>query len=522
MAQICENSKSASIQILSSVKRSSDAKDLQKLQQLVGRICSQAKQSLETQGQEAGSELSASQRSDMEDFEKTLVRCCFSSNGQLKAVAVDLAKAIFADAENFSGLKPLPQYTDAFAYELLFPSWLNLLSACMLSVDGKRRLDAKQQLAVFQFLNSISDVEPRLEHGLVGFFTFITSRFSSPQCADLLQRMIELYERDGSQLIAQLDKLDESSKDARQFKERLRDMLVVRSMLGTRSTPSKFVIAEQRPSWRPLPASLAEQFVQLELQESWEECAELAGLLRSVVESEHAIAAEYSQLLASNPTFAKDLLSLLVQKSGNQAERVLAAECQICLARMLNAEQLDPHRLQAFAQRVAHRLTGLSDEQIEFFCNRFVDNDSQRARLLKASEADAALQEIADEVFARAGKTSETKTFLNWMLCGIVIAPAAEMLDAKVNLLALQGVIDNRSIGTKELQDLLDDLQSNTREAVEHLASPIRAAGCKSERLATLYLTLNEIGQRLVEAGTVDNFSVVRAKYAMLTRGTDL
>ena len=56
------------------------------------------------------------------DFERSVVELRFSAKAEVKQAAVNLIKAIFADAEYFSGIKPLPQYTSAFAYELLFNS----------------------------------------------------------------------------------------------------------------------------------------------------------------------------------------------------------------------------------------------------------------------------------------------------------------------------------------------------------------------------------------------------------------
>ncbi len=91
-----------------------------------------------------------------------------------------------------------------------------------------------------------------------------------------------------------------------------------------------------------------------------------------------------------------------------------------------------------------------------------------------------------------------------------------------MSLNALQAVIDNRSIGNKELQDLIRDLQKNIGTALNVLASPLSVAADKNERLVTLYLTLNEVGQTLFHSGKVDNFSVVRAKYSRLSTWTSL
>ena len=106
---------------------------------------------------------------------------------------------------------------------------------------------------------------------------------------------------------------------------------------------------------------------------------------------------------------------------------------------------------------------------------------------------------------------------MNLLCCATVVSPDANVRQAKHALQALEAVVSNRSIGNKELSDLVDDLQAHATEALGYLACPIMAGAGKTPRLAALYLTLNDITETFETTGKVGNFSVVRAKYSALT-----
>ncbi|MEZ6076845.1 MAG: hypothetical protein R3C56_14625 [Pirellulaceae bacterium] len=170
---------------------------------LLDRVCSIAGDAHATDSATPSAEsqidLNDKQRRDLEEFERVIVALRFSSNELVKQPAVALIRAIFADASYFSGLKPLPQYTDVFAYELLFPSWLNLLNAAMLprADNGKPRLEGVRQGVMFEFLGKPSALNEDQTRLLIGFMTFIASRFDAPHCEDLLQRLIDLVTQKG-------------------------------------------------------------------------------------------------------------------------------------------------------------------------------------------------------------------------------------------------------------------------------------------------------------------------------------
>ena len=126
----------------------------QALYHLLDSICEIANR--ESVGEEAT--LNDAQRAKLEEFEKLVVQERFSADEVVKDAAVQVIRAIYADAAYFSGLKPLPQYTEKFPYELLFPSWLNLLSAVMLPRSGataRARLEGPQQVELFRDRKSV-------------------------------------------------------------------------------------------------------------------------------------------------------------------------------------------------------------------------------------------------------------------------------------------------------------------------------------------------------------------------------
>ncbi len=469
------------------------------------------------------SQLDDGQRRDLEHFERAVVANRFSSDEALKQPAVAMIRAIFADADYFSGLKPLPQYTDAFAYELLFPSWLNLLKATMLpkAVDGKPRLEGKRQGELFEFLGKLSALGSRDEFSLTGFLAFIASRFDAPDCEDLIQRAVDLYGKIGSSLVTALDRIDQESRDARELAQRLRDYLCVKYSLTSWTADSEYKIAYVRPRRRVIPESIAAQLTQSEAAEDWKVFFGLAAPLRLLIDSEEPLSSDIIDVLSSYPRQAGPLLSLLVQPDAKGNMRILAPEGQECLAQFISREVnlVSNHftKLENFAKTIAARIVGFSEGSVQYFRRTLIEDESGRQLLLQACGSAVRRQELADQLLARAGKTQDDSRFLQLLICTALITPSEEAAEAKHALRALESVVSNRSIGTKELSDLVEDLQANYTLAMTYLASPLMAAAGKSPRLASLYLTLNEVSQRYAELGTVDNFSVLRAKFSKLT-----
>ncbi len=476
-----------------------------------------------TPSAESQIDLNDKQRRDLEEFERVIVALRFSSDELVKQPAVALIRAIFADANYFSGLKPLPQYTDVFAYELLFPSWLNLLNASILprADNGKPRLEGVRQGVMFEFLgkpNALSENQTRL---LVGFMTFIASRFDAPHCEDLLQRLVDLVTLKGGLVIDALDGIDLACKDARELRAAMADYLVVSTSLLAADNPSEYPIAYQRPLRRPLPDTVAKSLNQHIETQQWTEFLSIARPMRQIIESKHALAPEFVQLLSQQSEKLTQLLSLIAPPSSSGSCQVLSEEGQAAVAGLVVAQPdlVVNHfpSLQRFACVMAPRLTNFSESAMNYFDRVLIADDNERKSLLESLDNEQARASLVEQLLVRAGKTEDIGRWLNLLLCASLIWQQAEASEAQAALHAIEAVIHNRTIGNRELADLMQDLKANVLQALDYLASPMLAAAGKSPRVAALYLTLNEVSQKLTSSGTVDNFSVVRAKYSKLT-----
>ncbi len=468
------------------------------------------------------------QRADLRHFEKQIVECRFSSDDQIKTPAVAIIRAVFADATYFSGLKPLPQYTDAFAYELLFPTWLNLLTALMLpnADTGKPKLDSKQQGALFHYLGKLTGVAPNIENWLTGFATFVASRFDSPRCEQLLQRLVDLLADHADQVIGSIDSFEKSARNARELKTRLSSYLCVKHSSYQWPSSSEHRIAHARPKIRVLPAGILNQLAALELKgDQWEAYFEMALPLSRLVLSDQVLNEEYALLLVRYPSRTAELLALLVQSDG---KTVLSETSQRCVALLVGKlmernPQLKLSEVASFLQTMASRLTGYSDSTLDFFYRRFVDEPVNCDVLLSCCSCDAEetrctwLQQLTDGVLVAVAQSNDDKRLLNLLCCATIFSNREEDREAKYALQALEGVLGNRSIGNKELEDLVKDLRQNASCALQYLARPIKAGSGKSPRLASLYLTLNDVMETFRSTGTIGNFSVVRARYSAIT-----
>lgn len=224
--------------------------------------------------------------------------------------------------------------------------------------------------------------------------------------------------------------------------------------------------------------------------------------------------------LAKQPESLVDLLGLIAMDTAD-GPCVLSEEAQSTLAVLITAQAslLDEHFtcLQTFGREIAPRLNGFGEATLECFHRILIDDDAGRLQLLESLQDSAAQGLLVDKLQQRAAATDSDSRWLCLLGCASVLWADAQASEARAALQAIAAVISNRTIGDKEQSDLLDDLRTDPLRALERLASPMMAAVGKSPRVAALYLTLNEVSQKLSSTGAVDNFSVVRAKYSRLT-----
>jgi hypothetical protein len=446
----------------------------------------------------------------------------FAADEVVKESAVQVIRAIFADATYFSGLKPLPQYTEKFPYELLFPSWLNLLSAVMMPRAGttnRARLEGPQQVELFRYLAACPIAKGECGEAYVGYLTFIASRFDAPQCEQMLQRAIDLVIKHGEPIVRTLRRLDASTTDGNLLKQRFGDYLTVKYSLDEWAK-TEFPIMESRPDDRPLPAVLKNKLIELEDGADDDSYCNLLHNTAAIVNSNQPVSIDITTALSKKPSVLLQLLQWIVLNAN--PPKLLPEPSQALLAAAITLEEpnddhVDVPRMDNFVKRIVSRAGGIGEGAAEFFKQQFLVGADNRKALLDACDSELKLQKMSAMLLDRAGKTDSNEKFINLLSCVTMLDQLPTSLEAQVSLNALQSVIDNRSIGNKELHDIIGDLQKNIGTALQTLASPLSVAAEKSERLVTLYLTLNEVGQTLVHSGKVDNFSVVRAKYSRLS-----
>ncbi|MEO8271179.1 MAG: hypothetical protein ABI557_15765, partial [Aureliella sp.] len=479
MSKLCREPASAGCSIPPAKARGKFPEKLRELYALLDRVCSIADESHAVDSAKTNDQsqkLSDKQRSDLEEFERAIVAHRFSADESVKQPAVAIIRAIFADANYFSGLKPLPQYTDAFSYELLFPSWLNLLNACMLprADNGKPRLEGLRQGALFEFLGLQSSLDDNQSRMLIGFLTFIASRFDAPQCEDLLQRLVDLIEQLGGVVIQSLDGIDLACKDARQLRVALADYLVVATSLRAADSPSEYRIAYQRTVRRPLPDIIANALNHQAATQQWTEFLSVARPMRNIIESQHALAPDFIHLLFQKSDSLAQLLGLLTPCSSSGSCHVLSEQGQDAVAGLVavQADLLnDPSpNLQRFASVVAPRLKNFSESTMDFFKRELIVDDNGRKCLLDSLNSESARTAFIEQLLRRAGKTEDNGRLLNLLACASLVSQKPEAHEAQTALQAIEAVINNRTIGSRELADLTADIRANSIQALDYLA----------------------------------------------------
>ena len=527
VSKLCREPASAGFTLPAAKARGKLPQKLIEFYALLDRVCSIAGDS---HGEDSAApsadsqiELNDKQRRDLEEFERAIVALRFSPDTLVKQPAVALIRAIFADANYFSGLKPLPQYTESFAYELLFPSWLNLLNATMLprADNGKPRLEGVRQGALFEFLGKPPALNENQSRLLIGFLTFIASRFDAPNCEDLLQRLVDLVTQRAGSVLDALDGIDLACKGARELRAAVADYLVVSTSLRVEDRISEYPISYQRPLRRPIPNIVANSLNQRAEAQQWSEFLSIARPLRQIVESKHALATDFIPLLSQHPDKLPQLLCLIAAESSSGYSQVLSEEGQAAIAGLVAVQPdlVNIHFLclQRFANDIAPQLKNISEAALKYFNRVLIVDDNGRKLLLESLDSAQARADLVEQLLERAGKTDDDARLLNLLACASLICQRSDAHEAQAALQAIEAVINNRTIGNRELSDLMTDLKANPKQALDYLASPMMAAAGKSPRVAALYLTLNEVSQKLAETGTVENFSVVRARYSKLT-----
>src|SRR5262245_24516890 len=137
--------------------------------------------------------LTPNDRAVLMDFEKRLVELRLDDADKASPIADSIIRSIRADQSHFCGLKPLACYSDNFAYEFLFPSWLNLYTALVRpTAAGMPRFSPEQIRVVFDLLRQCGEEDEPASAETLGALTLIANRLPPLEAQQLMQRMLDL------------------------------------------------------------------------------------------------------------------------------------------------------------------------------------------------------------------------------------------------------------------------------------------------------------------------------------------
>ena len=478
--------------------------------------------------------LKPAQRALLIDFERSLVRVRLSEDATSARIGTGIFNLLLSDHEYFNGLKPLPQYTDDFAYELLYPTWINLNTVMLqpTAATKETRFTREQQQTIINFLDEWSEGAGDSEVKLVAILTLIANRFEPPESHEMMQRTIDLcVDRDGdptTDAIDRLWRLQEDCDSAPEVTKLILDFVLTNSSLRPTSIYHRFPITSSRVNPVDLPRSVAQCLSTLEADEDqMDDYRKMLSLNRTVIQQAEAFDSDFETLLNDHETQLVDLLQLIA--NGDDPIAAAPPLVQGIIAEIATRElgeegQVQIKRLQPFTKRLAPRMNGLSRPTVVFVHADFIRKNPNRKALLSCAGDPTKRSKTAAQLLKIAKNTKNLDRFLNLLSVAAVVDPEFDETQLKgiqSSIAVLQLAHMEKSIGRKEVNDLEDDIREHLPDSLALLATPLQAALQKNERLAKLYLALNEEVQILQHSGTVSNFGVTRASFSHLEKLAD-
>lgn len=475
--------------------------------------------------------LTEAQRGLLNDFERQLVIVQLDDDPDVSSFADPVITAIVRDESGFSGLKPLSYHSDNFAYECLFPSWLNLYTALVRprTPSADPRFPVDQIRTIFRFLQEFEADGPA--PALVSAMTLVANRLPPLEAQQILQRLIDIGSRCEAEsraaCHAKIDLLCECSPSASAMLELLGNWSLFEICAASARSDSTYKLSADLPQYATLPEPVVRHVRAVEKvpqqQEYW------AGLLRKIARIVHEVGvidAEFAQVLDRGDVRLDDWLGLLMP--GDEGAP-LAAVSQRLLARVLRRceTRTDGPAMQCvhmFAQRLAPRLNTLTGSMATFFEREFVASDRNRALLLESAGDDSRRRALSRQLVTRATTTEEPTRLLNQLLVVAILDPdcdAARLKSIGRTVTVLQSLREQGYIGSNQLEMLVNDVRQRLPESLEFLAAPYLGGTGQDGRLAKLYLALYEECEKFEHTGEIGNFGLTTAAYGVLNRNID-
>lgn len=466
--------------------------------------------------------LTAEQRAAVNELETSLVQARLGDDAAASQLAAEIMDALWRDAEFFNGLKPLALHTENFPYEFLYPTWFNLYTALHTTGQAEPPFSAAQVKTLFQFLDSHEQGGASRDPELVGLLTFLARRYPPAEARDLTQRLIDLCGCPESALAvaaaAVVRPLREMTQTLAEFRQLVRHYLIVETCSHQDAIRTRWRISPRAAPDHPLPSAVRTRLRELEydIGRDTPYTQLLHGVGRIVTEA-GGFAGEFEKLLNRQAAAVLELVALVAPREETVAPLCLRG--QRLVTRLLVREQqrtgdLEVARVRPFVRVLAPRLDPLDEGLEHVLVAQWVDDEANRQVLLDSAADPARRVPLAASLLGAAKKTDDRARFFQLVELAAVLDPArpVEALrkirqSAQVVRLAVQ----NGTIITTQLADLVHDLQRHLPASLAYLEAPAEAAAGKSERLQRLYLTLAHERGVYARTGSIGNFSATLA-----------
>ncbi len=465
-------------------------------------------------------ELTPRQRDLIYSFETQLVELSLSDDAPAARLAKKFVEAILADRGYFFGLKPLAQHTDDFAYEFLYPTWLNLFTAVRQISDGQVKFSDAQASEMWNFLRDYAGDDRQTQQPLVGLLTFAANRMPPDEALGLvrrLQRLCKIEPTSAATHAHRIFMLQDQSPSAGVLRELLIAYLHVECQLKGEAERRN-----ENSTRGTFPPSLVGKL--RELQQSPDEFDTYRQVLVSlgkIMARAGGIDQSFGQLFATGEYDVTELLDLCL--SAEPGRPAFSCQAQQLVARIMQLDEADSRRklrhVRPFAHHLARRIDTLDPLELRVFTAEFIENPKNRGVLL-ASAANADMrQRIAGKLIEAARTERDNDRFFQRIQSAAIIGPSPDqpgLEKIRQSIAVIQLSRRDESISRGELETLVNDLRENLPASLGYLESPGFAGRGKADRLAKMYLTLNEACHLFTATGKVGNFGLVRAAYRNL------
>jgi len=468
--------------------------------------------------------LAPDQRQTINDLETSLVRARLGDDSSAADVAASVMETLWRDAAFFNGVKPLAVHTDLFAYEFLYPTWFNLYTVLSAAGQPDAKFSAAQVKTVFRFLEAHERGGAQRDGELLGLLTFIANRFPAAEAHDLTQRLIDVCCWPESDLAtaatATIRPFRELTRAMADFRQLVRDYLTVERCRHQGTLQARYQVVPKGAPRPALPAAVQTALCQLkrDFRRDQGYTKFVHGVAR-IVTAAGGFAPEFEELLDRNETCAVELVGLAAPPE--QAARPLSVGGQRLLARLAAKEQartrtLDVARVQPFARVLAPRIDPLSEGLEHVLAAEFIDDDAGRQAFLDCADDPEKRKPIAARLTAAAKAAEDREQFFYLLELAAILDPAypdESVQKIRCSAQVLRLAMENGTIVSTQLADLVSDLQEHLPDSLRFLETPGRHAQYQEARLKNLYLTLRDEREVYTRTGQIGNFAVTHAAY---------